>query len=732
MNKRISLSIIIVNYRVDDFLIRCVSSIKNNIKEINYEVVVVENNPEADLSNRLKRFDFVKYIKPEANLGYGRGNNLGVKKSSGEFIFILNPDTEIIGGSISKIIKKLKDKKTGVIAPLLTDKKSRVYKLQGTETLTPLKAIFALSIINKVWSNNPISQKFWLRNTDRNKIHKVSVVPGTAFLIKRDLFEKIGMFDENMFLYFEESDLCLRLNNLGYINYITPDLKIKHFWGESTKKNKKTDEYFIKSRFYYFRKHFGLIPAFFTTQLMDINLNKLLFIIALAFGLFLRIDRPNLSMFIPDQGWFFLSARSMVLTGVIPLVGITSSHTWLHQGAFWTYLLAPFLSTFNFNPYAGFYLAVAFGFASMILVYKIGKRFINERFAMVSTFLYSASPLIVIHERMAYHTAPISFFCLLLIYSLGRWVRGERIFFPICLFIMSCLYNLELATVVFWPVIVVLFTLGYIKNKRWVKKLLNPFYILLSVSFFIVPMIPIIIYDSSHGFVQTIKYAAWLAYNPIISFVHQSSSSSQTDFVFFSYLHLQRLIFMPSVLISIILLVMALALIVEDGIKKIDSSLGILFLSTIFPLLGFLAGKTSSEAYLPMLFPGLILSFAYLIYSIQLKLSKIGFVLLFVIVILNMYSVYSMNYLIEKPFGYGLPLDKRVNAAREVIKLSNNLPYNLIYRSDGKQIKYSTENYDYLTAWLGYPPSKQVVDNKIIVYEGEHNIIVAPLSGRIK
>ena len=74
--------------------------------------------------------------------------------------------------------------------------------------------------------------------------------------------------------------------------------------------------------------------------------------------------------FIGDQGWFYISARDILLTGKIPLVGITSSHIWLHQGPYWTYMLAIMLFLFHFNPVSGAYLTAVIGLLTVFLIYR--------------------------------------------------------------------------------------------------------------------------------------------------------------------------------------------------------------------------------------------------------------------------------------------------------------------------------------------------------------------------
>ncbi|HVZ67718.1 MAG TPA: glycosyltransferase [Patescibacteria group bacterium] len=724
--RRVDLSIIIVNYKAGESLFRCLDSIVSSVKGVGYEVIVVENDINTNLSKELKKYKFVKYIRPDSNLGYGTGNNLGVDHAEGKYVFILNPDTEIRKGNVKLLLNKFKKPKVGLVAPILVDSKNNPYILQGTDKLNPINAVFSLSILNKVWPNNPIAKKYWMKGLDRSKDTLVKVAPGTAFLMERKLFNNIGGFDENFFLYFEEHDLCDRIVDKGYKVYISPDLEVYHAWGLSTKKNKESNTFFSKSRYYYLKKHYGFLPALFTTWILNFNLEYLILFSTIVLGTFLRLDRPGLAIFIQDQGWFYLSARNMILTGTIPLVGITSSHTWLHQGAFWTYLLAPFLSTFNFNPYAGFYLAAMFGIGSIVLTYKVGKRFINKNFGLLAAVLYAASPLVVIHERMAYHTAPISFFVLLLIYSLNKWEKGNVYFFSISIFIMSILYNLELATVVFWPVIGLIWLIGFYNKRKFVQDTLGRNIIFLSLFCLVLPMVPIILYDINHGYVQTVKYAAWLIYNPLTSLL-KSGSSSSSGIIFFSYLHIQRIIFLKSIFLSIIILLASIFIVFLDAIKKITSSVGIIFIATVIPIAAYIVSKTPSEAYLPMLFPGIILSLAYFFYKIFLLNNKLAIVLVVIFVGVNAYQVYSNDYLIEKPYGYGLPIEKRIETSKKIISLTHGKPYNLIYQSSGKQIKYSTENYEYLTAWLGNPPVSYPVSAKIVVFEGEHGIKLTSL-----
>jgi GT2 family glycosyltransferase len=284
------ISIIIVNYQVRKELLSCIDSILKNPPKTPYEIIIVDNDENSTLDKYLRlKFPRVKYIKSTRNLGYGAGNNLGAKKAQGEYIFILNPDTKIIKGNINKLIEfSEKNKKTGAVSPQLLDRRHNVYDEQGALELTPFRAVIVLSFINKLFPKNRVSKKYWGIPWDKSKLKEVDVVPGTAFIIKKSIFEKIGGFDENFFLFFEEFDLCRRLIQKGFKNYISPELKIYHKWGASTKKNPNTIKYFLKSRFYYFKKNYGLMNAVIVSFILAINKKNtftFLILIVILYGL---------------------------------------------------------------------------------------------------------------------------------------------------------------------------------------------------------------------------------------------------------------------------------------------------------------------------------------------------------------------------------------------------------------------------------------------------------------
>jgi GT2 family glycosyltransferase len=206
------------------------------------------------------KFNWVKYLKSPKNVGYGGGNNLGAKLAKGEYLFILNPDTKLQPKSLDTLASYLdKHPKVGIVAPNLIDESGKVYIQLGSKALTPLQGIVAHSFINKAFPNNPISRSYWLKDISMDELRDADAVPGSAFLIRKKVFEKVGGYDENIFLYFEETDLGKRVKEAGYKIFINPKAEVMHAW--NFVRSEKLKKYSQESRFYYFKKRYGIFWA---------------------------------------------------------------------------------------------------------------------------------------------------------------------------------------------------------------------------------------------------------------------------------------------------------------------------------------------------------------------------------------------------------------------------------------------------------------------------------------
>ena len=719
------LSIIIVNYQVKEKLFRCIQSIYDSKSKTEFEIIVV-NNDDENISDALKKlFTKVIYVKSGKNLGYGGGNNLGAKYAKGEYLFILNPDTQIFKNTIDELVSFFdKNENVGIAAPMLIDENNKPFILQGTKELTPVRGIICLSFIEKLFPNNPISKNFWFKNWDHNELKEVEVAPGTGFVISKQLFNRVGGFDEKLFLYFEEDDISNRIRKFGFKIYILAKAKIFHEVGASTKQLTDSSKIFAQSRFLYFKKHYGIPKALLVEIFLGINKLSISVLLILFLALFLRIYNIGNGMtYIGDQGWFYLSARNLLIHGQIPLVGITSSHTWLHQGPLWTYMLSIALFVSRFNPLSGAYLTAAFGAGTALLMYLLGKEMFSKRIGLIAAIMFASSPLIISFDRMPFDPSPIPFFTVLYLFALVKWIRGNVNYFPVILLLLAILYNLELATFTLSFPFVVILIYGLFKKTDWVNKILNVKIVSASLILPVIVMLPVIIYDFSNGFKQTVVFLGWTIYKPFSFLFHHSSGNALANYkivAIFGLQNLQRLIFQESLLVSFLIFFAGLCLIIFQVLKnrKLIDSKSILLFLLLISLLGIVINQTPSDAYLPIVFPFVIFTAAILFdQMLKTKLLRDTAILLIVLILaLNVYTSFRNdmmpNFLI------------RINAVNQIIKLSNNKPYNLIGKGAGSQFRSYTMNYEYLLWWKGHPVSNTNVKNKIVVSESLKGIII--------
>lgn len=386
-------SILIVYYSGKDKLISCLKSIKNSKTAAKYEVLVVNN------SKRHIGVRGVKVLSPGKNLGYGGGNNLAARYAKGEYLLILNPDTEVTKGAIDGLVSFLdKNKKAAAAAPNLIDESGKVYKQLGSSILSPLEGIVVLSFLNKLFPENKISKKYWLSDVPTDRLREVAVVPGSAFMVKKEAFKKVGGYDEKMFLYFEESDLGKRLKGAGYKLYIVPQARVYHAWTKSNKRKK----FFEESRYYYFKKHYGYLAALVVEAFARFSKLTAILLIILGVSVFLRFFRlPENMVFHGELGHNYLAIKNMFETGTIPLLGPPTSHPWLSFGPLYYWLFGPILRVFGGNPAIGAYFFAVLGVVLVFVNYLVVGKFLGKKTALISSFLIAVSPLFLEITRSA-------------------------------------------------------------------------------------------------------------------------------------------------------------------------------------------------------------------------------------------------------------------------------------------------------------------------------------------
>jgi GT2 family glycosyltransferase len=276
-----NLSIIIVNYNVKSLLKKCLESIFEHEKNVEYEVIVVDNSSMDRSQEMLKRdFPQVKLVENKSNLGFSAGCNQGIKEGQGRYILLLNPDTELTPGGIKKMIEFMDSKpEVGICGPKMMDQEGNI-QFSCRSFPSYLTAVSSSqSILNRIFPQNLLSQKYLLKNQDHSQIQEVDWVSGSCLLAKREMLEKVGLLDERFYMYVEDVDLCYRAKKSGFSVFYFPQVLVIHHIGKSTQKKKITMlvEHH-RSMYYFYRKHHN--PNVFLRGIVFLSVWMRLFFVA--------------------------------------------------------------------------------------------------------------------------------------------------------------------------------------------------------------------------------------------------------------------------------------------------------------------------------------------------------------------------------------------------------------------------------------------------------------------
>lgn len=255
------LSIIYVYFNTPNEIIRSIMSLKKGIVKVTYEIIIINNASTQIVPQEIELFKNTKIINNKKNIGYGAALNQGAKLAKGEYLLLLNPDTIFLSKSIDLMINKLKSDSTiGVLGPQFISFDHKVEITGNGYPLLPY-SIFAFTFLNKLFPKNLYSNKYFLPLFNRKSELEIPVICGACMMIKKKLFLKINGFDERFFMYFEESDLCLRIKREGSKVLYYPKAKVIHLGGKSTNDKAWIRNVFQDSRYKFFKKYHNVIFA---------------------------------------------------------------------------------------------------------------------------------------------------------------------------------------------------------------------------------------------------------------------------------------------------------------------------------------------------------------------------------------------------------------------------------------------------------------------------------------
>jgi GT2 family glycosyltransferase len=254
------ISIIIVNWNSIDYLRKCIASIHEHTSK-SFEIIVVDNaSPAGDAAFLEEEFSDITLIKSEKNLGFAGANNLGFRYSSGRYVLFLNPDTKLVSPAINLMVGELETLPAGGILGCTLLNEDLSIQTSCIQTYpTILNQLLDSDWLrlrwptSRLWGTGPLF-------ANSEKPAKVEVICGACMLIKRDVFEKVGFFTEDYFMYAEDLDLCYKVERAGYSNYYISTPKVLHYGGKSSDFERATQMKW-KSITHFCEKHHGRLYA---------------------------------------------------------------------------------------------------------------------------------------------------------------------------------------------------------------------------------------------------------------------------------------------------------------------------------------------------------------------------------------------------------------------------------------------------------------------------------------
>lgn len=230
------LSIIVLSYNTKWLLRDCIRSIKNNKpKGKEYEIIVVDN-ASVDGSAEMveKEFPDVTVIANKENIGYSKGNNLGVRKSKGRFFLFLNADTVVYEKTFDTMIRLMEEHNdVGAATCKVELPNGKLDEACHRGFPTPWRSFCHFSGFSKFFPNSKLFAGYNLGWEDSNKTHEIDACAGAFMIVRREAGKQIGWWDEDFFWYGDDLDFCFRLKGQGWKVYFVPTVKILHYKGAS-------------------------------------------------------------------------------------------------------------------------------------------------------------------------------------------------------------------------------------------------------------------------------------------------------------------------------------------------------------------------------------------------------------------------------------------------------------------------------------------------------------------
>ncbi|KAB2841752.1 MAG: glycosyltransferase, partial [Melioribacteraceae bacterium] len=384
------LSIIIVNYNVKEFLQNLLQSIEKASSNLSVETIIVDNaSDDGSIEMLHKNFPQIKLIENKKNIGFGAANNQALEIAKGKYILLLNPDTIVKEDTFSEMIKFFETHSGAGMAGC------KVLNPDGTLQLAcrrgfpgPWTSFTKVIGLSKIFPNSKLFARYNLTFLDENQTYEVDAISGSFMMLRKEVYEKIGGFDPDFFMYGEDLDLCYRTQKAGFKVYYVHSTEIIHYKGESTKRS-KIDE----TKIFYDAMHLFVKKHFSTSFIVELILRFA--IILRKFLAFVNVYKNVIVSSIFDLVLFSLS--------VLLAENFYESETWngFHEDVKPLIYIVPAFIQFLISSFSGLYKKNTVSILRSLISLFFGFIFISSLTFFFKQFAFSRAVVLITYFAAA-------------------------------------------------------------------------------------------------------------------------------------------------------------------------------------------------------------------------------------------------------------------------------------------------------------------------------------------
>lgn len=264
------LSIIIVSYNTREMTLACLRSVFAETRDTPFEIIVVDNNS-ADGSAKAiaEAFPNIRLMAERANHGFALGNNIAAREAKGEFLLLLNPDTVVLDRAIDRLMGFAAERpQAGIWGGRTVFADGSLNPASCWQRITPWNLVCRASGLAAIFPGSEFFNPEAFGGWQRDSVRQVDIVSGCFFLLRRELWERLGGFSPEFFMYGEEADLCLRARAFGVKPLITPEATIIHYGGASETVRADKTVRLLKAKVHLIRRHWSHFASRFGVLLL--------------------------------------------------------------------------------------------------------------------------------------------------------------------------------------------------------------------------------------------------------------------------------------------------------------------------------------------------------------------------------------------------------------------------------------------------------------------------------